>query len=86
MLHMSQTLCAACKPYIFHVLHASKKHSSETLCAVCGLFFSYAARELTAILCQIRTKAYNEMACKQNMPDKMCGHSENSILSSSIYW
>ena len=79
-LHMDHTLCVKHKPYFMQymwamlcVLHDSMKHASQTLCA---------AHELTAILGQIRIKAYNEMSQKQNMIK--CIDTENSILL-SIY-
>ena len=51
--HESHISCAVCKPYVLHVLHASQH--------------SHVLHVRTAILCQIRTKAYNGIACKQNM-------------------
>ena len=74
VLHMSNISCVAHEPYFtccmlirstqvrFCVLQVSK-----TLCAACESAFQCAVCKLTTILSQIRTKAYNEMACKQNM-------------------
>ena len=79
VLHVSQTLYAACEPYFVCCMPAILLcctlvrntwvrlyvlHTSKTLCAALGSVFSC---ELSAILCQIRTKAFNKMACKQNM-------------------
>ena len=73
---MSQLSCTACElylvcatrdPYIFCVLHNSRKHACNTLCAAYGLVFLCAACELTSILSQRRIKAYNKMARYQNV-------------------
>ena len=47
-----------CTQAILRVLDDSKKHVRNVLCAAC---------KLTAILCQRRTKAYNEMARYKNV-------------------
>ena len=48
--------------FILRVLHDCKKHVSSILCAAHGSVFLCTAHKLTAILCQRRIKAYNEMA------------------------
>ena len=55
---------------------------NNTSCAARQSVFLCAAHKLTAIVYQRRIKAYDEMACLQNVMTR--GHEENSILS-SIY-
>ena len=47
---------------ILYLLHDSKMHASNTLCTARESVFLCAACKLTAILCERRIKAYNEMA------------------------
>ena len=73
VLHVTPILCATHEPYfVWCMLVWSMRvrlcllHTSKASCAACESVFSCAC-ELTAILYQIRTKAYNEMAFNQNM-------------------
>ena len=68
VLYVSHTVYfTCCMLAILHMLHNSKKHVSQTSCSAHESVFLCAAHEIAALLCQITIKAYNEMACKQNM-------------------
>ena len=58
-----------CMRSILCLLHDSKMHASNTLCTARESVFLCAACKLTAILCERRIKAYNEMALAKH--DKM---------------